>query len=170
MKIIILEEKNEGCSFFNLPINKESLLDFFKEASKEPSNTLIKTPNPSLNNHYEDYVFIHKGCGYKKVAIMNIIYLEADRNYCDIFFADGSSLNVSMPMIEVYEYLSPKLFKRIHRSYIVNIEHVDTYVGNMIKLCNGKEITIGRNYREFVKSDFICIGSRKRIRVKDNPH
>lgn len=74
--------------------------------------------------------------------------------------------NVSIPMVEVYEYLSPDIFKRIHRSFVVNMEHIDTYIGNMITLKSGKEITIGREYRDLVKSEFICIGSRKRVRIR----
>ena len=112
-------------------------------------------------------MFVRKGYGHKKVAVRDIAYLEADRNYCRIHLFGGECLNVSMPMVEVYEYLSPDVFKRIHRSFIVNLEHIDTYIGNMITLKCGKEITIGREYRETIRNEFVCIGSRKRIRMKN---
>lgn len=83
--------------------------------------------------------------------------------------ADGSKLTVTMPMNEVCEYFDPKLFKRVHRSFVVNLEHVDSYEGNMLVMDNGKVITIGRNYREQIAKEFICIGSRKRVRQKNMP-
>ena len=101
------------------------------------------------------------------MAVKEISHLEAGRNYCDIYLADGTHLNVSMPMAEVHEYLPPDLFKCVNRSFVVNMEHIDTYIGNMLVLKNGKEITIGREYRETVAKEFTCIGSRKRVKEKN---
>lgn len=132
-------------------------------ASDSDTNSL---DNPSTE--YPAYVFIRKGPGFKRVTVREIAYLEAQRNYCNIYLDNGTYLNVTIPMNEVYEYLNPANFKRIHRSFVVNLEYVDTYMGNLLVLNNGKEIVIGREYRDALKKEFICIGSRKRIREKEN--
>lgn len=166
-KLIVIEENTEEITVIRLDIDKKQLLDFINchlSAVNVPAGTATDLP---VARKYEDYVFIRKGSGYKKVAVKDIVYLEAARNYCDIHLAGGICLNVSMPMNEVYEYLNPEHFKRVHRSFVVHLEHVDTYIGNMLVMSGGKEIVVGREYREAVSKEFICIGSRKRTREKD---
>jgi DNA-binding LytR/AlgR family response regulator len=67
-------------------------------------------------------------------------------------------------MCEVLEDLNPLLFVRIHRSYAINIEHVTLFAGNMIRMDNGIELNIGREYRYNVEEAFVLIGSRKRVK------
>lgn len=149
---VITVSGNESVTVLDLPAQKDLLLEMLENLSSETK--------------FEDYVFVRKGYGYKKVKALDLVCLEAQQNYCNLFMVDGSKLTVTMPMNEVCEYFDPKLFKRIHRSFVVNLEHVDSYEGNMLVLDNGREITIGRNYREQIAKEFICIGSRKRVREK----
>lgn len=165
-KVIIVNESCGEVMTVNLPYGQATLLKVLRDSLKH-YNIKTETANEiQLIEKYSEYVFVRKGYGHKKVAVRDIAYLEADRNYCRIHLLAGECLNVSIPMAEVYEYLSPDVFKRIHRSFIVNLEHIDTYVGNMLILKCGKEITIGREYRETIRDEFVCIGSRKRVRVR----
>lgn len=168
-KIIIIEEKDEeDITVMQLAIDKKQLLDFINSFILSVSILDKVTAELPVIRKYDDHVFIRKGSGYKKVAIREIAYLEAARNYCDVHLEDNTCLNVSMPMNEVYDYLNPACFKRIHRSFIVHLEYVDTYRGNMVILRNGKEIVVGREYRDKISEEFICIGSRKRVKDKND--
>lgn len=71
---------------------------------------------------------------------------------------------VTVPMCEVLEDLNPDLFVRIHRSYAVNIEHINIIAGYMVEMDNGKDINIGREYRNNLDDMFVFIGSRKRVK------
>ena len=54
-------------------------------------------------------------------------------------------------MKSLAEKLPNDLFKRIHRSYIVNIQKIKAIVGNMVELTEkgqAKHIPIGKNYRD----------------------
>lgn len=147
--------------------SKEELLKFLDGFQVPHDVSIIKSPsNAQPSPHDNEHVFIYKSNGYKKVAVRDIVYLEARRNYCQVSLADGNSLSLSMPMNEVHEYLPPRLFKRVHRSFVVNLEHVDTYIGNRVILKGGKEISIGREYKMKVQEEFILIGSRKRVKEK----
>lgn len=167
--VTIEEENSKEKITVNLPFGKERLLDLFRKAVAICGYSKTVEFEPAITKVYEDYVFIRKEFGYKKVSVMNIDYLEAGRNYCDIHFFDGTRMNVSIPMGEVCEYLSPNQFKRVHRSFTVNMEHIDSYVGNTLVLQGGKEIPIGRDYKDSVEKEFVCIGSRKRVREKNIP-
>lgn len=167
-KVIIVRENSDEIIAVSLPYDEKVLLKLLRDSIKPYNSKTNEVCVEQLTGKYPEYVFVRKEYGHKKVAVRDITYLEADRNYCQIHLSGGQCLNVSIPMVEVYEYLSPDVFKRIHRSFIVNLEHVDTYIGNMITLKCGKEITIGREYRERIRNEFVCIGSRKRIREHRN--
>lgn len=166
-KVIIEGEDGEMC-YLHLPVRKEYLLELIDNCI-----SMAKSIDPAAGctgmPKYEDYVFVRKDCGYKKVKVKDVVNMEAQRNYCNLHLTDGRSLTVSMPMNEVYEYFNPSHFKRIHRSFIVNQEHVDTYIGNMLVMDDKRQIPIGREYRETVRAEFVCIGSRKRVREKNGP-
>lgn len=52
-------------------------------------------------------------------------------------------------------------FLRIHRSYIINLKHVISLIGNSLNI-EGKLITIGRGYREKLLDRFIFLGVRRK--------
>ena len=114
-----------------------------------------------------EHVFVKIEWGHKRVCIHDIVYLEAQQNYCVIHLLKGnekSRMMVTVPMCEVLEDLNPDLFVRIHRSYTVNIEHINIIAGYMVEMDNGKDINIGREYRNNLDDMFVFIGSRKRVK------
>lgn len=48
---------------------------------------------------------------------------------------------------EIEDILPANLFKRIHRSYIVSLNIIESYTAEMVEL-NGVSIPIGRDYRD----------------------
>ena len=127
-KVVIMSEGSGEVLSVNLPYGQDTLLKVLRDSLKYYNITTETANDVQLCEKYSEHVFVRKGYGHKKVAVRDIAYIEADRNYCRIHLSDGECLNVSIPMVEVYEYLSPDVFKRIHRSFIVNLEHVDTYI------------------------------------------
>jgi len=65
-------------------------------------------------------------------------------------------------MGDIEQDLNPNMFKRIHRSFIVNIRYIDIYNYGSVVLVNGMEVHIGDKYREDLKSSFYFWGTRKR--------
>lgn len=129
-----------------------------------------------MDNEVEELVVLNKEhvfildpqSFYRKVCIHDIIYLEAQQNYCDINMDNREKKVVSVPLCEVLDKLDSSLFVRIHRSYAINIEHVSAFSANCIQLDNGKMLTIGRNYSGIIESKFILIGSRDRVKNSRN--
>jgi DNA-binding LytR/AlgR family response regulator len=71
-----------------------------------------------------DCIFIRSSDKMIKVAIKEILYIEAERNYCKIHCKEKEILIVST-LKELDEKLPDHFFLRIHRSFIVNISHID---------------------------------------------
>ena len=53
---------------------------------------------------------------------------------------------------EIEERLPPHLFKRIHRSFIVSLNKIESYTADMMELSGGTSIPIGRDYRGIMDS------------------
>lgn len=60
---------------------------------------------------------------YQFVALQDIIYLKADNNTTDIQMHNGKTVN-AYKTLKHFENTLPFYFLRIHKSYIVNINHV----------------------------------------------
>ena len=89
--------------------------------------------------------------GFQVIDIQDIIYCEASSNYTNIYFTNRPSICASRPVHEYEELLEDAGFSRIHKSYVVNLEHVKEYLrgeGGSVLLSNGKELEISRRKKE----------------------
>ena len=104
----------------------------------------MKEKNVNGSACYSEHVFVRIEWGY------NIYLLKENK---------VSRIMVTIPMCEVLEDLDPDYFMRIHRSYVVNLEHIDVIVGNMVRMDNGREFTISRGHKDSIDDLFVFIGS-----------
>jgi two-component system LytT family response regulator len=81
-------------------------------------------------------------------VLSEILYIESQREYIKIVTAK-SEYNSKMGTQEIEDLLPSNLFKRIHRSFIVSINKIDSYTADMIEI-NGVSIPIGRGYRDVI--------------------
>ena len=93
-----------------------------------------------------DSIFVKHHDAMVKIAISEILYIEAERNYCRIFSRDKMYLLV-ITLKDMNEKLPEEHFIRIHRSYIINISKIQE-VGTSYVVVNGKTLPLSKNYRE----------------------
>jgi two-component system LytT family response regulator len=75
-----------------------------------------------------DRLFVRVGSAWRFVEVRTIRFIDADGDYSTLHLADGTSCLVSRPMREWEARLPARIFRRIHRSTIVNLEHVVSVV------------------------------------------
>ena len=78
-----------------------------------------------------DSIFVRRNDKMIKILINDIYYFEADRNYCKIYSKTRECLLV-MTLKDIDKKLPKEQFLRIHRSYIVNLSHVDEVAGSHV--------------------------------------
>lgn len=71
-----------------------------------------------------DCIYVRDHDKMVKVCIDDIYYVEAERNYCRIHTKNKQHLLVAT-LKEMDQKLPPRYFLRIHRSFIVNLMHID---------------------------------------------
>jgi len=92
-------------------------------------------------------IFIKSGYRIEKIEFANILYIENQKDYVK-FHIDGVKEPVSslMSMQSLEEKLPAKLFMRVHRSFIVNLDKIKTIERNCIVF--GKEyIPVSESYK-----------------------
>lgn len=71
-----------------------------------------------------DRIFVRNRDKMIKIIVADILYIEADRNYCRIFTKNKEHL-LSVTLKTIEEKLPGDIFLRTHRSYLVNLAHID---------------------------------------------
>jgi DNA-binding LytR/AlgR family response regulator len=92
-----------------------------------------------------DCIFVRRNDKMIKIFIKDIFYIEAERNYCRIFSKERECLLV-MTLKDIDEKLPDEHFLRIHRSYIINLAHVDEVSGSHVVITR-KVIPLSKSFR-----------------------
>ena len=93
-----------------------------------------------------DCIFVKHVNSMVKVKIEDILYIEADRNYCRIF-SNSKEYLVVMTLKEMDSKLPSRHFLRVHRSYIVNISQVKEVATSHLVI-GRKAIPISKSLKE----------------------
>jgi DNA-binding LytR/AlgR family response regulator len=102
---------------------------------------------PSEHNRFKDQVFLRtNNQAFVKLDVKDILYLEADRAYCNIM-TTSKEYKLSTSMNHVFEQFAHEDFIKVHRSYIVNIKQITALDGNVIHF-GEKEVTMSKEYRD----------------------
>jgi DNA-binding LytR/AlgR family response regulator len=131
------------------PFNKDDLYTSIEIAlynfSKRKQEQKAKE---HLSDDYviKDALFIKDGYYFHKAFFKDILYLESDNNYITVHTIDKQHL-VRTSLQNYIEHFDPKKFFRIHRSYVINLDHIQT-INSEIVVINKKELPIGKSYRE----------------------
>jgi DNA-binding LytR/AlgR family response regulator len=89
------------------------------------------------------------------VSIDKIVYIESNDNYVKLYLTDGTTILSKMPLRSVAKKLPVDEFLRIHRSYIVALNAIESFTRTEITLTNsGKTIPIGKTYADDVIKAF----------------
>ncbi len=111
-----------------------------KNGGKKTADVLCESPYIQSES-----IFVRKNERMIKILIDDIYYFEADRNYCKVHAKNRECLLV-MTLKEIDEKLPKENFLRIHRSYIVNLSHVDEVAGSHVVI-HKKAIPMSKNLR-----------------------
>jgi DNA-binding LytR/AlgR family response regulator len=93
-----------------------------------------------------DRIFVKYKEKMVKVFLSEILYIEAERNYCRVFTKNKEYLLATTLKI-MEDKLLPRDFIRVHRSFIVNLMQVDEVAENHV-IINQKPVPLSIQLRE----------------------
>jgi two-component system, LytTR family, response regulator len=97
-----------------------------------------------------DYLFLNVQKKKVKILFSDIVYIESQREYIKIVTTKKEYLS-KMSTHEIEALLPAHLFKRIHRSFIISINKIESYTAEEVDV-NGIAIPIGRGYRDVIEN------------------
>ncbi len=112
------------------PINPIELVSTIKKLEdkinkkNQQKNLLLLLENIDFQGNVFNKVALPIDTGFKLVKTNTILYCQADGNYCKVFCLDGSIIHLSKTLKFMEDMLPKLLFKRIHKSYLVNFNFV----------------------------------------------
>lgn len=96
----------------------------------------------------EAFVYFRADRKMVKVMLQDILYIESMKDYIKVFTTTGT-LITKQSISSVEEMLPEKEFIRVHRSYIVSLNRINTFTSELIEI-GSTEIPIGKLYRNGV--------------------
>ncbi len=134
-------------AFISKPFKKLDLqhaIELTTDRIMNEQNGYLETPcsSPFV---LKDSIFVRRNDTMIKILIKNIYYFEADRNYCKMYSKNRECLLV-MTLKEISNKLPQEHFLRIHRSFIVNLSHVDEVAGSHVVISR-KAIPMSKSLR-----------------------
>ncbi|MEM6526272.1 MAG: LytTR family DNA-binding domain-containing protein [Bacteroidota bacterium] len=125
---------------------------FYKAVSKvitmkdNPSDTSRTYDSPRI----VDKLFLKADGKIIKILFNEIMLVKGQGPYVQIITDDGRKI-MSLQSMSKLEELLPTNFYRIHRSHIVNIDHIDSIEGNTIRLQDHTAILSKNKRDEFLQ-------------------
>ena len=95
---------------------------------------------------FNNYFFVKNNYRLSKIAVSDLLFVESDNNYIRIITRDKKiTLRVSLQTFS--DTIKHQHLIRVHRGFIVNLQHVDDFNEETLKI--GKhEIPVGRTYKD----------------------
>ena len=111
----------------------------------------VKSSQGEKNEKEEikEHLFLNVQKKKVKILFSEIVYIESQREYVRIVTTKKEWVS-KMSTHEIEALLPANLFKRIHRSFIVALNKIDSYTADTVEV-NGISIPIGRDYRDSIK-------------------
>ena len=105
---------------------------------------------PMSNSVLKDSIFVKKQHLYYRIQFGDIQFIKADNVYLEVNTVDKKFL-VRSPLKDYLEKLPKNKFYRAHKSYIVNVDHIDAINSKDIMI-NNNLIPISKDFKEFILS------------------
>lgn len=125
---------------------------FFKALNKAKEQ--VKRTEPANTANAESFIYVKADKKLVRVNFSEVVYIEGLKDYV-IIRLEGDRIITLQTMKSLEEKLPSDIFKRIHRSYIINIDRIKALDSNGVEVMLKDQIKllpIGKNYRDEIQA------------------
>ncbi|TSD67905.1 response regulator transcription factor [Inquilinus sp. KBS0705] len=143
--------KVDALDYLLKPFNYEEFLHAankalaYAELVNRSANT---APAADTERIEDDYLFIKVEYQLVRIALSDILYMESLKDYVKIYLQNNEKPLLTLISLKALEEKLPaKRFMRVHRSYIVSLDKINSITRNAMQI--GKiNITVGDQYKD----------------------
>lgn len=136
-------------AFISKPYNYRDVSVAIELAFKRHNEIVLSDQGNAKNS---DSIFVKKGELYKKILLDDILYIEASGSYCEVRTAD-EKYTLSFNLNHFQNSISSNAFKRVHRSYVVNLNKVESFDKAGVSV-GGKYLPVSSSHKDEVFNYF----------------
>ncbi|MDH5034796.1 MULTISPECIES: LytR/AlgR family response regulator transcription factor [Chryseobacterium] len=119
---------------------------FYQAVNKAQQQFIISEKLKKNTSLDDPFLYVRQSDTFIKISWVDILYIESMQNYTKLHFKD-KSLIIHQTMKAIEESLPSDHFFRIHKSYLINITHIDMISGGRLFI-NKIELPISRTRKE----------------------
>lgn len=152
-----LKALNQSAAYYLLkPVGIEELIVAVEKAAQHINNKEVFNRNAITVENFREQqptkrqVILPTLEGFEVIKMDDIIRLQGNGNFTDIFLKDGTK-KMACRFLKQYDEILSYPFIRVHKSHIINVECVKSYhknAGGHVILSDRSEIDISANYKE----------------------
>ena len=143
----------DAIDYLQKPIGKSRLERAIKKAETFKKLLSDDTEKNTLEANTEDFLLIKCERRFYKISFCDIRYIEGLKDYV-VLYVGNQKLITAMNLKTIHQKISQHTFLRVSKSYVVNVNHIDSFDYHTIYL-GETEIPLGDVYRK----DFFTIYS-----------
>lgn len=136
------------CDYLLKPISFQRFLQacekVYKQIDPEIQVEKAHTGTTSNNNNL-NYFFVKNGNKTQKINFEDILFVEGMKDYLRIWTKEEKVMTL-LSFKKLEELLPGDKFVRIHKSYLISIDKIESIERNRIKIA-GERLPIGNSYR-----------------------
>jgi DNA-binding LytR/AlgR family response regulator len=122
------------------PLDRPRFFKSIQKAKKRLQGDNASEPQSS------EHLYVKKNNAHVRVKVSDICWIESDADYINIY-TDYDRYMANSTMSAILEKLPEQQFQRVHRSYIVRLDKIESLKDNMIVI-NDKVIPVSRSYKQ----------------------
>ena len=107
---------------------------------------LVNEEKENIEDIEADHIYVKSERKFFKVNYKDILFIEGLKDYV-IIHTEAKKIITKMYLKNILELLPPKIFFRTNRSYIVNLQQIESFDNNDVFI-KSYEIAIGNSYRD----------------------
>ncbi len=152
-----LKALNQSAAYYLLkPVSIEELIVAVEKAAQHINNKEVFNRNAITVENFREQqptkrqVILPTLEGFEVIKMDDIIRLQGNGNFTDIFLKDGTK-KMACRFLKHYDEILSYPFIRVHKSHIINVECVKSFhknAGGYVILNDKSEIDISANYKE----------------------
>jgi two-component system, LytTR family, response regulator len=122
-----------------------------KDKSKDAFHTKILIENIQTANKQLQKIVLPMMEGFEVIQVKDVIRCEANDNFTDFSLMDGRKLMICRTLKFYEELLEEFDFFRIHKSHLINIQHVKKYLkgkGGQVVMSDSSTVDVSPNKKE----------------------
>jgi two-component system LytT family response regulator len=155
-KFAIKALKLHAFDYLLKPVKRDMLAEAIKNVRQSTINSLSTTPHlfeiqkligNLLKGNKPQRITINTRDGIIFIELNNIMRLEADSNYTNIFLTSGEKIIVPKTLKEYEDLLCEDGFFRVHNAHIINLLFVEKYIkgeGGFIIMKDGATLEVSQ--------------------------